>query len=132
MTLRSLSVVDFVVGCVVIAATATSAFMPAQPARVDVSGVWAFDIQTGQAAGSPTITIKQEGDALSGTYEGEYGPADIKGTLSGKDVRFSYDLQAQGRSVDVVHVGTVEGGSMKGSVSILAGQVTGTFTATRK
>jgi hypothetical protein len=131
MVPRVLTVVELAVALVVVVAIAASELVSTQ-SKIDVSGVWTFDIQTSQATGTPTITFKQDGETLTGTYEGEYGPADISGTLKGQSLRFSYDLQAQGRSVDVVHVGTIDGNTMKGNISILGGQVSGTYTATRK
>lgn len=99
--------------------------------KVDVTGKWVFDVSTSAGSGAPTMTFKQDGETLSGAYEGQLGQANLKGTVKGQAISFSFTVDAQGQSADVTYVGTVESDSMKGSVDI-AGQVFGTFTAKRQ
>jgi hypothetical protein len=102
-------------------------------AEVDVSGTWLFQVETSAGSGAPTITLKQEGEKLSGTYEGQLGRADLTGTLKARAILFTFTVDAQGQSVEVTYQGTVDSaGSMNGSVDIAGGAVSGTFTAKRK
>ena len=57
--------------------------IPAQD-KVNVTGTWVFQVETSAGAGSPTMTFKQEGEALTGKYSGQLGEADLKGTVKGK------------------------------------------------
>lgn len=100
--------------------------------KTDVTGTWAFQVDTSGGAGTPTITFKQDGEALTGTYEGQLGKAPLKGTVKGQAITFTFTADLQGQSAPVVYEGTVSGTSMKGSVDIGGGAVTGTFTATKK
>ncbi len=111
---------------------AVSAGLAATAQAVDVTGDWAFDVQTGQGGGNPAITFKQTGEAITGTYVGTFGSAALKGTLKGAAIEFSFDAEMQGQKIDNVYKGTVEKDTMTGSVAIAGGQLSGTFTAKRK
>ena len=37
----------------------------------DVSGAWAMQIDIGGNAGTPTVTLKQDGEKLTGTYSSQ-------------------------------------------------------------
>jgi hypothetical protein len=107
-----------------------AATMAAQ--KIDLTGEWAFEVQTDQGSGSPAITLKQDGEKLTGRYKGQLGEADLTGTVSGKAVKFSFSGDMQGTAFTVTYQGEVESNdSLKGSVD-LGGVATGTFTAKRK
>lgn len=97
----------------------------------NVTGGWAFDVQTDQGGGTPTITFKQDGEKLTGKYVGQLGSADLTGTVKGNAIRFTFTIDAQGQQAPVTYDGTVEKNTMKGKMDI-AGMVNGTFTATKK
>lgn len=96
--------------------------------KVDVTGTWVFQVETSAGSGSPTFTFKQEGETLTGKYNGQFGEADIKGTVKGTQIDFSFN--AEGLGV-ITYSGTVENGTMKGKVT-LGDQASGTWTANRK
>jgi hypothetical protein len=96
--------------------------------KVDVSGTWVFQVETSGGSGSPTFTFKQEGEKLTGKYSGQFGEADIKGTVKGNQIEFSFT--AEGLGV-ITYSGTIESGAMKGKVN-LGDQASGTWTAKRK
>jgi hypothetical protein len=99
---------------------------------VDVTGDWAFDVQTGMGGGTPAISFKQTGETLTGTYVGTVGTANFKGTIKGNAIAFAFEVEAQGQTIDVSYTGTVEGDTMKGAVNMAGGQLTGTFTGKKK
>jgi len=47
----------------------------AQAAKVDVTGKWAFNVETAAGSGTPTITFTQDGEKLTGKYSGQLGEA---------------------------------------------------------
>lgn len=100
--------------------------IPAQD-KVNVTGTWVFQVETSAGSGSPTMTFKQEAESLTGKYSGQLGEADLKGTVKGNQIQFSFD---PGVGV-VTYTGTIENGTMKGKVE-LGDQATGTWTAKRK
>ena len=101
--------------------------------NVDVTGKWAFNVQTSAGGGTPTVTLKQDGDKLTGHYSSAtLGEADLTGTIKNADLTFSFTASVQGTSINVTYTGTVaDKDSMKGTVSL--GDVgEGTFTGKRQ
>ena len=97
----------------------------------NVTGEWAFNVQTDQGGGTPTITFKQDGEKLTGKYAGQLGNADLTGTVKGTAIHFTFTIDVQGQQAPVTYDGTVEKNTMKGKLDI-GGMVNGTFTATKK
>jgi hypothetical protein len=103
---------------------------PAAAADV-MSGTWAVEVDTGQGTGTPTFTLKQEGEKLSGQYRGLFGEAPVTGTIKGNTFEFSVNVTVEGNTVRVTYAGTVEKDAMKGTVKF--GDIgQGTFKGTRK
>jgi hypothetical protein len=97
----------------------------------NVTGEWAFTVETDQGGGTPTITFKQDGEKLTGKYVGQLGNADLTGTVKGSAIHFTFTIDVQGQQAPVTYDGTVEKNTMKGKLDI-GGMVNGTFTATKK
>ena len=100
--------------------------------KTDITGVWAFQVETSAGSGSPTFTFKQDGEKLTGQYKGAFGEAPLTGTVKGNKVDFVIKVEAQGQQMTIKYAGTVEkDGSMKGTADL--GEVgSGTWTAKRK
>ena len=112
-------------------AIATAA-LGAQASKVDVTGKWMFNVETAAVSGTPTITLKQDGDKLTGHYSGQLGEADLTGTVKGQEIAFKFTVDAQGNNLDCTYTGTIEGkDALKGKVNI-AGVADGTFTAKKQ
>ena len=128
MRTRSFTVLVTLVAAFVVA-TVT---LTAQASKVDVTGKWMFNVETAAGSGTPTITLKQDGDKLTGHYSGQLGEADLTGTVKGQEIAFKFSVDAQGNNLDCTYTGTVEGkDSLKGKVNI-AGLADGTFTAKKQ
>jgi hypothetical protein len=108
-----------------------AAAVQAAEAGIDVTGTWAFQVETADASGTPTMTLKQDGEKLTGHYSGQLGEAPLTGTVKGNAVEFAIDVSIQGNAVHVVYSGTAEKDSIKGTVKF--GDLgEGTFTAKKK
>jgi hypothetical protein len=107
--------------------------MPADQTTFDVTGAWVFEVQTQAGTGTPAVTFKQTGEALTGHYVSPtLGEADLTGTVKGQTIQFTFTVNVQGTSVEVSYAGTIENkDAMKGTVTIV-GLGDGTFTAKRK
>ena len=107
--------------------------MPATAQGVNVTGKWVFDVETSGGSGQPTVTFKQEGEKLTGHYSSQtLGEADFTGTVKGTAIQFTFNAEAQGQQIDVAYSGTVDGDSMKGTVNMAGGQLTGSFTGKKQ
>lgn len=117
---------------VAFALVVSTALTHAQAAKIDVTGKWAVTIQTDQGSGTPTITLKQDGEKLTGHYSGQFGEADLTGSVKGQNIEFSFTVDVQGNALKEIYTGTIENkDSLKGKVD-LSGLAQGTFTAKRQ
>ena len=110
----------------------TTAVAIAEP--VKIAGVWKFTVELEIGTGHPTVTLKQDGEKLTGTYDGRYGAAPLEGTIKENKIEFTVSMTAEGAAVTGVFSGVVEGDNgnqgMRGAVEFdQAGE--GTWTAVR-
>ena len=103
------------------------------PVTFNVTGAWAFEVQTEAGTGTPLVTFKQDGEKLTGHYSSAVlGEAELSGSIKGAAIEFAVAASVQGNSITVTFTGTVDdANSMKGKVSF-AGLGEGTFTGKRK
>ncbi len=100
-------------------------------AAADVTGTWIMAVETGAGSGSPTFVLVQKGEALSGSYKGQLGEAQVTGSVKGDDIVIEYKVEGQAGSLAVKYSGKTDGKTMSGKVSL--GQLgEGTFTGTRQ
>ena len=112
-----------VITLVLLFASTTSLFAQA----TDVSGKWNMKVETSAGSGTPVFVLKQSGETITGTYTGQLGQADVKGTLKEKDIR----LEFKAGEINVVYTGTVEGNTMKGK-AVFGDMGEGTFSGTKE
>ena len=97
----------------------------------NVTGNWKLAIETPNGPGTPSVTFKQEGEELTGTYKGRFGESPLKGTVKGGDIKFAVKVSAQGQDFQIDYSGTVDGDTMKGKVKF--GEFgEGTFTGKKE
>ena len=101
-------------------------------AKIDVTGKWLFNVTTSAGSGTPTVTLKQTGDSVTGHYSSQtLGETELKGTVKDGKITFHFPVSEQGTTLTVTYKGTVDTkDSMKGTVDI-GGMANGTFTAKR-
>jgi hypothetical protein len=102
--------------------------LSAEPAKV--AGKWNVSLQLESITGHPVILLKQDGEKLTGTYEGRYGPSELKGSIKEKEIEFTVSFVAEGMQTQGVFGGTVDGDTMGGNVSF-EGAGDGTWSAAR-
>lgn len=100
----------------------------AEPAKV--AGAWNVTLELETVTGHPLITLKQDGEKVTGTYEGRYGVSALEGTIKEKDIRFAVTMMAEGTQTTGTFVGTVDGDTMGGTV-VFEGAGEGTWSAAR-
>jgi hypothetical protein len=111
---------------------AVAAFAVAQVANAaDVTGTWIMAVETGAGSGSPTFVLVQKGEALTGSYKGQLGEAQVTCTVKGDEVTIQYKIDAQGQPLTVTYSGKVDGNSMSGKV-VLGTFGEGTFKGTKQ
>jgi hypothetical protein len=112
----------------ILALSLFAAIVSAEPANV--AGKWNVTMQLESITGHPVILLKQDGEKLTGTYEGRYGQSELKGSIKDKEIEFTVSIVAEGMQTQGVFAGTVNGDAMSGDVSF-EGAGDGTWSATR-
>jgi hypothetical protein len=102
-------------------------------AKIDLTGKWLFTVETTAGTGTPTVTLKQDGEKLTGHYSStNLGEADLTGSVKGQSVNFAFEGNVQGTAVSVTYAATLENkDAMKGTIDI-GGVATGTFAGKRQ
>ena len=121
------------IGGALIAATALL-FAGAQQASAQVmmTGDWTLEVSTDNGVTMPELTLEQDGMKLTGHYVSEaLGANEVTGTVDGNKVTVSFMASLEGvGEASVLYIGTVDDeGVWSGTIDILDGQLTGTFSA---
>ena len=90
----------------------------------DITGKWVAQVpgQGGQTR-ETTITLKAEGEKLTGTISGRQGDTAISdGKVKGDDVSFTVTREVQGNTLKFVYKGKVSGDEIKFTRTVEGGQ----------
>jgi hypothetical protein len=116
-------------GAVLVSAMAVTAGSALEPAKV--AGTWNVELQLESITGTPIVTLKQDGEKLTGTYESRrYGEVPLQGSIKENAIHWVVAFSAEGTQIQGTFTGTVDGDTMKGKVSY-EGAGDGTWTAKR-
>ena len=118
---------------VLIAALPTEPLQAQASTSPNVTGKWTFTVTSDAGTGTPTVTLKQQGDSLTGHYSSQaLGERELKGSVKNNTVTFALATEIQGTALTVTYTGTLEdANTMKGTVDF-GGYGGGTFTAKRQ
>jgi hypothetical protein len=97
----------------------------------NVAGTWAVTVDSPNGPLDVTLTLKQDGDKLTGTVNSQMGDAPITGTVKDNDLTFTMNMDANGASMVIVYKAKVDGDKMTGSLDF-AGQGEIKFSGTKK
>jgi hypothetical protein len=105
-----------------------------QPARAfNISGTWLFSVDLeGGGHGDPTFVFKQQGDKLTGTYDGPVGHQDVTGTVTGNKAVFGFQASDGGETVKATYTATVESETKMSGTVDFNNEERGKWTAVRK
>jgi L-seryl-tRNA(Ser) seleniumtransferase len=85
----------------------------------DLSGRWDVKIQFAAGTGDHALHIRQQGNRLTGTHQGEFTGRDLTGTISGNEVRISSSAgESHGAAVSYHFTGKLEGDGMSGDLDL--------------
>lgn len=95
-----------------IAPAAVALVVWATPALAqEVSGTWQFTVELDVGRGRPTFVFAQDGDTLSGTYQGTFDSADVSGTVQDDRIEFRFEVQGN----TATYIGTIDDNTMSGT-----------------
>lgn len=106
----------------------------AQHVFADVSGTWKVAISMPDQSMQSTLVLKQAGDSLTGTIDGDMiGSRAITGTVKGDTVRFGFMIDMQGNVLDIRVGGLLKDkDTLEGEVALPGGMGAMPFAAKRQ
>jgi hypothetical protein len=102
----------------------------AAPPAANMAGNWTVTTETPMGTRETKLSVAQTGKEIKGAMASPQGSVPITGTADGKDFKFSFDFDAQGTSLRIDYIGTVEGAAMKGK-AVFGTFGEGTFTGAK-
>jgi hypothetical protein len=89
----------------------------------DIDGKWTAELQTGRGPQTQTLTLKAEGEKLTGNIEGGRGGAvEIsEGMVHGSDVMFKVVREFNGNKFEQDYKGTLSGNELKVTIEAVGG-----------
>jgi hypothetical protein len=98
--------------------------LPASATAADITGTWAVTIHYPPPDGDyqATYVLKQDGEKVTGEYQGMYGPAAVTGSIKSSDVVLSVTVKGS----------TARFSGKIASATKMSGTVTGTSNEARK
>ena len=114
------------------ASTTSTSSASSTSSTPSLTGTWNVTIELPNMTATPTMTLKQDGEKITGEYvSAQYGKFPMTGTLKGTDVVMSFQMNVEGTGLLVTYSGKLEkDGTMKGSVNY-GDMMSGTFTASK-
>lgn len=99
----------------------------------DLTGKWDFEVVTENGTGTPTVSFKQVGEKLTGTYESRMlGTRSLEGSVKGDSLKFTLSNTSDAAAVTLTYVGViVDKDNVKGSVDF-GGMGSATFAGKRQ
>ncbi len=99
----------------------------------DLTGKWDFEVVTENGTGTPTVTFKQVGEKLTGTYESRMlGTRSLEGSVKGDSVKFVLSNTSDPNAITLTFLGVIlDKDHVKGSVDF-GGMGSATFAGTRQ
>jgi len=104
--------------------------VPAWAQATNVTGDWDVTINSPQGTGMIKATFKQEGDKLTGALRSPRGETPLTGSVTGKEIKFSYPYKTPEIELTITMTGTVDGSAIKGKADF-GGFAEGDWSASR-
>lgn len=115
---------------------AASAQTPTPAAKApDVAGKWTMAMELSIGTSNPVLVLKQDGETITGTYQGRYGEAKVAGKVTAdRKIQFTVSLSAEGSEVTMFFSGEVaaDGQMLEKGTCNIEGLGEGTWAAKRE
>jgi len=92
---------------------------PLQPPAGDISGRWDVHVEFAAGASDHVLHLKQQGNQLVGTHQGDFISRDLSGSIAGDDVKVASTVtEAHGDSLNYRFSGKLAGDTMSGALDL--------------
>ena len=99
-------------------------------AQTNIAGDWEMTITSPQGTRTTAISLKQEGEKISGMFKSQAGELPVEGSITGNDLKLAFTINFQGQPMPITMSGTVDGESIAGKADF-GGLADGDFSAKR-
>jgi hypothetical protein len=96
--------------CALILSASATAQLP------DVTGDWEVTINSPQGARTGQLSLKQDGEKLTGKIKSQRGETPLEGEVKGKEIKFKYTVKFQDQDLVISMSGNFDGDAIKGDV----------------
>src|SRR5437867_3469269 len=100
------------------------------PAQTTIAGDWDLTITSPQGTRTAPISLKQDGEKITGAFKSQAGELPVDGTLTGNAFKLAFTINFQGTPLPITMNGTVDGESITGKADF-GGFAEGDFSAKR-
>ncbi len=83
--------------------------------ETDVSGVWDMRVEAAGEASDVVLSLRQDGEKLTGSYRGGMGETNLEGTVRDQTVRFTVSFTIREITFTVSYSGVAEADQMSGT-----------------
>jgi hypothetical protein len=97
---------------------------------VTVAGNWQVTIESQMGPQDSKLVLAQTGKDISGTLDTPMGSQKLTGTFDGKEIKFNFNVNAQGTDLRIDFIGTSDGQAMNGK-AVFGSFGEGTFKGKR-
>jgi len=101
----------------------------AESPALSAAGSWSVTSESPQGPIQLTFNIKQEGATISGEVTSPFGTFPLSGTLSGNELSFAFTAKIQDQELAVTGKGSIDGNSIRGSITAMGNEAN--FSGTR-
>src|SRR5262249_20023794 len=98
--------------------TTHAMLVSAQSKELDVSGAWGVTLEAPRGDVDFRMWIVQKGSKLTGYMLSEVGQFDMEGSITGNQIKFSWNFPDGGQMVAISCQGKVEGNFISGSAKV--------------
>jgi hypothetical protein len=99
-------------------------------AQTNIAGDWDLTINSPQGARTAPVSLRQDGEKITGMFKSQAGELPVEGTITGSDVKLAFTINFQGQPLPITMSGTADGASMAGKADF-GGFAEGDFSAKR-
>lgn len=117
--------VRFASACIWMVLVSAAGLALAGDEPANVAGTWNISVTGEAGSANQTIVLKQDGNKITGTFKGPRQSGTLAGAVDGNKIAFHVNTR-----IPLDYKGTVDGGSMKGTLT--AHGKSGDWTATRE
>src|SRR6266511_2705580 len=96
----------------------------------NVTGDWDVTINSPQGARTGQLSLKQDGEKLTGKIKNQRGETPLEGEVKGKEIKFKYTVKLQDQDLVISMSGNIDGDAMKGDADF-GGLAQGDWNAKR-